>query len=63
MRYLDAFLEVYPDACVIQTHRDPLSVFPSYLSLITGFRGLAERDIDPGEIARHQVELWAMFDQ
>jgi len=59
MRYLDAFLEVYPDACVIQTHRDPLSVFPSYLSLITGFRSLAEKEIDPGEIARHQVELWA----
>ena len=59
MRYLDAFLEVYPDACIVQTHRDPLSVFPSYLSLITGFRALAERDIDPGEIARRQVDLWA----
>lgn len=59
MRYLDTFLEVYPDACVVQTHRDPLSVFPSYLSLITGFRALNERDIDPGEIARRQVDLWA----
>jgi hypothetical protein len=59
MRYLDAFLDVYPDACVVQTHRDPLSVFPSYLSLITGFRALVERDIDPGEIARRQVDLWA----
>jgi len=59
MRYLEEGVEVYPDACVIQTHRDPLSVFPSYLSLITGFRSLAEKEIDPGEIARHQVELWA----
>jgi hypothetical protein len=59
MRYLDSFLEVYPDACIIQTHRDPASVFPSYLSLITGFRALAEKDIDPREIAHRQVDLWA----
>ncbi len=59
MRFLDRFLDVYPDACIVQTHRDPLAVFPSYLSLITGFRSLAEKDIDAGEIARRQLELWA----
>ncbi len=58
LRFLDQFLDVYPDACIVQTHRDPLAVFPSYLSLITGFRSLVERDIDPVEIARRQLELW-----
>jgi len=59
MRYLADFLEVYPDACVIQTHRDPLSVLPSYISLISGFRGIFEDDIDRSEIAHHVLELWA----
>ena len=59
MRYLENFLEVYPDACIIQTHRDPASVFSSYLSLITGFRALGEKNINPREIARRQVDLWA----
>ncbi|MGY8739082.1 MAG: sulfotransferase family protein, partial [bacterium] len=30
---LDALLEVYPDACIIQTHRDPVSLIPSVCSL------------------------------
>ncbi len=59
VRSLDAFLDVYPDACVIQTHRDPLSVLPSYVSLISGFRSLVEHDIDRRMIAERQTELWA----
>ncbi|RPG04627.1 MAG: sulfotransferase [Proteobacteria bacterium TMED72] len=58
MRFLDTFLEVYPDACVIQTHRDPAAVFSSYVSLISGFRALVEDPIDRTEIARRQLELW-----
>ena len=58
MRFLDTFLEVYPDACVIQTHRDPAAVFSSYVSLISGFRALVEDPIDRSEIARRQLELW-----
>lgn len=59
MRFLRAFLEVYPDACIVQTHRDPLSVLPSYISLISGFRAIYEDDIDRPAIARRQLELWA----
>ena len=59
MRNLRTFLEVYPDACIIQTHRDPLSVLPSYISLIAGFRAIFEDDIDRPAIARRQLELWA----
>lgn len=59
MRFLDTFLEVYPDACIIQTHRDPAAVFSSYVSLISGFRALVEDPIDRVEIAHRQLELWA----
>jgi hypothetical protein len=59
MRFLRTFLEVYPDACVVQTHRDPLAVMPSYVSLIAGFRALHEEPIDRPDIARRQLELWA----
>lgn len=59
MRFLRTFLEVYPDACIVQTHRDPLVVLPSYVSLIAGFRSIHEHSIDRPAIARRQLELWA----
>ncbi len=59
MRFLRTFLEVYPDACIVQTHRDPLVVLPSYVSLIAGFRSIYEHTIDRPAIARRQLELWA----
>ena len=59
MRFVRTLLEVYPDACVVQTHRDPLTVLPSYVSLIAGFRAIHEDPIDRPSIARRQLELWA----
>jgi hypothetical protein len=47
---LDALLAVYPDACIVQTHRDPLKVVSSLTSLITLLRSLASDRIDPVEI-------------
>jgi Sulfotransferase family len=49
---LDALLTVYPDARIVQTHRDPLRVLASLVSLIATLRGLASSSIDPHEIAR-----------
>jgi hypothetical protein len=59
MRHLEALLETYPDACVVQTHRDPARVLPSLCSLITGWRGIYEDDPDPRAIGRWQLELWS----
>jgi hypothetical protein len=59
MKNLQALLEVYPDACVIQTHRDPATVLSSYVSLIASFRALFEDEIDREAIAREQLEIWA----
>ncbi len=59
MKNLAALLEVYPDACIVQTHRDPSQVMSSYVSLIAGFRAIYEDDIDREAIAREQLEVWA----
>jgi hypothetical protein len=47
---LDALLAVYPDACIVQTHRDPLRVIASLVSLICTLRSIATDDVDPHEI-------------
>lgn len=52
---LDALLDEYPDALIVQTHRDPLKVLASLVSLITTIRSLGGRRVDPMEIA----EDWA----
>jgi hypothetical protein len=59
LKHLDALLQIYPDACIVQTHRDPTQVMASYVELIAGFRAIYERDIDRAAIAREQLEVWA----
>lgn len=59
LRWLRALLEIYPDACIVQTHRDPARVLPSLCSLIAGWRGIFEDDPDRRAIAAWVVELWA----
>jgi len=48
---LDALLETYPDACIVQTHRDPVKVATSYASLTTLVRAMSSDAVDPCEIA------------
>jgi hypothetical protein len=59
VRNLPALLEVYPDACIVWTHRDPSRVMRSYASVVGGFRSVFEREVDLCAIAREQIELWA----
>lgn len=55
---LDALLAVYPDARIVQTHRDPLKVLASLVSLMRTLRSLGMRvdRIDPVEIGRDWAE-------
>jgi hypothetical protein len=57
--FIGALLEVYPDAMIVQTHRDPLDVLASVSSLNCVLRGAASDDIDPHEIGRQQVDYWS----
>ena len=59
MAHLHVLLETYPDACIVQTHRDPTRVLPSLCSLVTGWRGIYEDEVDTRGVAAWQVEMWA----
>ncbi len=59
MKHLHVLLETYPDACVVQTHRDPAQVLPSLCSLVTNWRGIYEEGVDVPRVARWQVGMWA----
>jgi hypothetical protein len=47
---LDALLAVYPDARIVQTHRDPVKVAASLSSLVSLLRGMGSDQVDPGEV-------------
>lgn len=51
--FLDLLFKVFPDAAVIQTHRDPVDTIPSWASLIYTLRSLASDSVDPKEAGRH----------
>ncbi|MBB3046811.1 hypothetical protein FHR99_001047 [Litorivivens lipolytica] len=59
--YLETILKVYPDACIIQTHRDPMQVLASLSSLTASLRSLASDHIDPVAIGRDEVENWQLY--
>jgi hypothetical protein len=56
---LPAIMEVYPDALVVQTHRDPRNVIASMSSLAAQATA-GQSDVFRGDlIGRDQLELWA----
>ena len=59
MKNLETLLNIYPDARIIWTHRDPSKVLSSYISLVASFRGIFEDNVDRDEVAREQIEIWA----
>ncbi len=56
---LQEVLAVYPDACIIQTHRDPMQVVTSAASLFTLVRRIGSDHVDPKAVGRQQLEWWA----
>lgn len=55
---LDALLAEYPDARIVQTHRDPIRVIPSVSSLEYTMRMVCSDDVDPVKLGRQQLRLW-----
>jgi len=55
---LDALLAEYPDARIVQTHRDPLRVIPSVSSLEYTMRMVCSDHVDPVKLGRQQLRLW-----
>ena len=56
---VDAILKVYPDACMVHLHRDPLQSVASWASLNATFRGITARAIEPVELGAQVLERLA----
>ncbi len=59
LQFLPTLLEVYPDARLSATHRDPLSIIPSVSSLIAQMRSAHSDHVDAAAIGRYHVELYS----
>ena len=55
----EAMFSVYPDACVIMTHRDPIEVTASNASLTATLRSAFSDGIDPLEVGPECSRRWA----
>lgn len=51
-------LEVFPDACVVQTHRSPVKALPSLCSVLREARGILEDGVDAGAIGQREASYW-----
>jgi hypothetical protein len=54
-----ALFQVYPDAGVILTHRDPLEVVGSLASLTTALRSTFSDDVEPVRVGSEMTRRWA----
>jgi hypothetical protein len=60
IHHLDRLLEAFPDACVVQTHRDPVKALPSLCSVLAMARGISEGvNVQEAEIGRREFDNWA----
>lgn len=53
MEYLDVILKVFPEASIVQTHRDPQKTTGSFCSMVSHGRGVFSDQVDAHEVARH----------
>ena len=58
LRTLPDLLAVYPDARVVITHRDPLTVLPSVSSLVATLRWAHSDHVELADIGRYHTELY-----
>ena len=57
--HLDVLLEIFPDARIVQTHRDPGSALPSLCSVLEMSRAVIEGDaVDPRAIGPRECDYW-----
>jgi hypothetical protein len=58
LMWLDTLLQVFPDALLVHTHRNPTAVLASVSSLMHGFRGAMSDSVDKHAVGREQLEAW-----
>jgi hypothetical protein len=57
---LDTLMAEYPDACFIQTHRDPIKIISSLTSLVTMLWTMSKEQVDRQTVAREWAPYIAM---
>ena len=55
MEYLDVILNVFPQATIVQTHRDPQKTTGSFCSMVAHGRGVFSDQVNAHEVASHWV--------
>jgi sulfotransferase family protein len=55
---IEALFATYPDALVVQTHREPLEILPSAASLTTMLRSIFSDFVDPAAIGNEMTKYW-----
>lgn len=61
---IDALLAVFPDACIIQTHRTPVKAIPSLASVMEMSVGIVQgANTNPVKLARRDADYWALCAQ
>lgn len=58
---LPELVDTFPDACIIQTHRSPANVVPSYCSLVAIRRSLGSRNVDMHELGEGVLQILAQM--
>lgn len=58
LMWLDALLQVFPDALLVHTHRNPTTVLASVSSLMSSFRGAMSNAVDKRAVGREQLDAW-----
>jgi hypothetical protein len=56
--HLDALLDAFPDACIVQTHRDPIKSVASIASVIALARSMTSFSVDPIAIGAEMAAKW-----
>lgn len=54
----DVLLKTFPDARIIQTHRDPAKTIASWASFMTVIGAIHRRQVNPAHIAHDWLDLW-----
>ncbi|MGC5257740.1 sulfotransferase family protein [Gordonia sp. DT218] len=57
LEHLDTLLDVFPDALIVQTHRDPLLTTASFSSMLAHGHSMFSDHVDAERVARHWLSL------
>ncbi len=55
---MDALLKVFPDARIVQTHRDAKKAFPSWCSLVAALDKMERKSVDLDQVGAVWLDLW-----